>query len=96
MPPNGAVKSIACLTNMGVVHPSTRETGVLRSLSDGLSEVFNSNEIGVHMVQADVDGMPLCDLLRNLDPSVAITVEEESAKPLGPSVRRRGPVVQTV
>ena len=31
---NGVVKSIACLTNV-VVHLSTRETGVLRSLSDG-------------------------------------------------------------
>lgn len=39
------------------------------------------------MVQAGVDGMRftvdsapnLCELLRNLDPSVAITVEEESA-----------------
>jgi len=44
-----------------------------------LSEVFNRNQIGVHMIQADVDSMLLCDLLRNLDPSVAITVEEESA-----------------
>ena len=50
-----------------LVHLSTRETGVLRSLSDGLSEVFNSNQVGVHMVQADVDGMLLCDLVRNLD-----------------------------
>jgi aspartokinase len=32
---NGVVKSIACLTNVAVVHLSTRETGVLRSLSLG-------------------------------------------------------------
>ena len=32
---NGVVKSIACLTNGAVVNLSTRETGVLRSLSDG-------------------------------------------------------------
>ena len=32
---NGVVKSIACLTNVAVVRLSTRETGVLRSLSDG-------------------------------------------------------------
>jgi aspartate kinase len=86
-PTNGVVKSIACLTNLAVVHLSTRETGVLRSFSDGLSELFDRNQIAVPMVQADADGMrftvdstpQLCELLRHLDSSVAITVEEESA-----------------
>jgi aspartate kinase len=84
---NGVVKSIACLMNVAVVHLSTRETGLLRGISDGLSDLFERKQIGVHMVQVNADGMhltvdhspQLCELLRNLDASVAIAVEEESA-----------------
>jgi len=84
---NGVVKSIACLMNVAVVHLSTRETGLLRGISDGLSDLFERNQIGVHLVQADAGGMrftvdhspQLCELLHDLDSSVAISVEEESA-----------------
>jgi aspartate kinase len=84
---NGVVKSIACMMNVAVVNLATNETGVLRGLSDGLSDLFRRNQIGVHLVQADADGMSftvdnapeLAELLRNVDSSVSITVEEESA-----------------
>lgn len=87
LPTNGVVKSIACLMNVAVVHLSTRQTGFLRGISDGLSDLFERSHIHVHMVQADAQGMcftidyspQLCELLRSLDSTVAITVEEECA-----------------
>jgi aspartate kinase len=73
---NGVVKSIACLTNVAVVPLHAGNRSPAKSLPR-LSELFNCNQIGVHMVQAGVDGMRftvdsapnLCELLRNLDPS---------------------------
>jgi aspartate kinase len=85
-PTNGVVKSIACLTNVAVVHLTARETGILRGVSDGLSDLFERSQVQIHMVQAHgegvrfaVDNSPqLSELLRDLD-SVGVTVEEDSA-----------------
>lgn len=83
---NGLVKSIACLMNVAVVHLFARPTGILRSISDGLSELFERNQVRIHGVEAHDDGvrfavdnlLQVAEVLRNLDSSIATAVEEDS------------------
>jgi aspartate kinase len=83
---NGVVKSIACLMNVAVVHLFARPAGILRSISDGLSDLFERNQVRIHGVEAHDDGVRLAvdnllqvaEVLRNLDSSIATAVEEDS------------------
>ena len=84
---SGVVKSIACLKNVAVVHLATQEAGIPRGISDGLSDLLERRQIQIHAVEAHRGGVRfaigntpvLPEVLRNLDRSVAVTVEEDSA-----------------
>jgi aspartate kinase len=83
----GTVKAITCRTGMTVVHLLVPGTGMLSVISDGLNDLFERNQVRVEMVQAQQDGVSfavessprLPELLRGVDGSVRIVVEEDSA-----------------
>jgi aspartate kinase len=83
----GVVKSVASKTGMTVIHLFVPETGILPSIAEGLSDRFERNQVHVEFVQAQPDGVSFAvqsspqipDLLRDLDSSVRISVEEDSA-----------------
>jgi aspartate kinase len=84
---NPAVKCIACLQDMAVIHLNVRGAAGLASVSDGLHHLFTRNRVAVHLVQARPDGLSfavtnspdLPGLLRHLDSSIAVAVEENMA-----------------
>ena len=84
---NGTVKSIACKKGMTVVHLDVRHAGGLSSITDGLGNLFARHNIAVELVQARqagvsfaVENSPLLpELLRKVDRSVQVRVEEERA-----------------
>jgi aspartate kinase len=81
------VKCIACLKDMAVIHLNVRGAAGLASVSNGLHQLFTQNGVAVHLVQARADGLSfavtnspeLPNLLRHLDSSIAVTVEENLA-----------------
>jgi len=81
------VKSIACKTGMTVVHLDVRHAGGLPSITEGLGGLFARNNIAVELVQARQAGVSfaienstlLPELLRKVDRSVQVRVEEERA-----------------
>jgi aspartate kinase len=83
----GTVKAITSRTNMTVVHLFVPGSGMLPGISDGLNDLFERNHVKVEMVQAQRDGVSfavessprLPELLRGVDQSVRIVVEEDSA-----------------
>jgi aspartate kinase len=83
---NGVVKSIACLMNVAVVHLFARPAGILRSISDGLSDLLERNQVRIHGVEAHAHGvrfavdnsLQLAEVLRNLGSSIGTAVEEDS------------------
>ena len=83
----GVVKSITSKTGMTVIHLFVSQTGILRSIAEGLSDRFERNQVHVDFVQAQPDGVSFAvqsspqipDLLRDLDSSVRVSVEEDSA-----------------
>ena len=83
----GVVKSVTSKTGMTVIHLFVPQTGILRSIAEGLSDRFERNQLHVDFVQAQPDGVSFAvqsssqipDLLRDLDSSVRISVEEDSA-----------------
>jgi aspartate kinase len=83
----GVVKAIACKTGMTVVHLFVQEAGMLPVISSALSDLFERHGVNVEMVQAQTAGVSfavessphLGELLRGIDPSVRIAVEENSA-----------------
>jgi len=88
--PNGSgvtVKSIACKTGMTVVHLDVRHVGGLPSITEGLGSLFARNHITVELVEARPAGVSfaienstlLPELLRKVDRSVQVRVEEERA-----------------
>jgi len=87
--PNGTsiVKSIACKTGMTVVHLDVRHVGGLLSITEGLGNLFARNQIAVELVQARQGGVSfavenstrMSELLRNVDQSVQVRVEEDRA-----------------
>lgn len=85
--PDGTVKSIACRTGMTVVHLDVCHVGGLPSITDGLGSLFTHHRIAVEHVQARPTGVSfaiensplLPELLRNVDQSVQMRVEEETA-----------------
>jgi aspartate kinase len=82
---SGIVKSIACQTDMAVIHLTVQRAAGLQVISDALNELFLRNGIAVHLVQARPDGVSfgvansplLPEVLRSVDESVRITVEED-------------------
>jgi aspartate kinase len=83
----GLVKCVAAKTGMTVIHLFVPFTGMLRSITEALSERFEQNQVKVEFVQAQPDGVSfalhssvhLPELIRDIDPSVRISVEENSA-----------------
>jgi aspartate kinase len=83
----GVVKSITSKPGMTVIHLFVPQTGMLRSIAEGLSDRFERNQMPVEFVQAQSDGVSFAvqscsqvpELLRDLDSSVRVAVEEESA-----------------
>ena len=83
----GTVKAITCRTGMTVVHLFVPGSGMLPGISDGLNDLFERNQVKVEMVQAQQDGVSfavessprLPELLRGVDESVRIVVDEDSA-----------------
>jgi len=85
--PGGTVKSIACRTGRTVVHLDVRHIGRLPSITEGLGHLFARHNIAVELVQARLTGVSfaiensplLPELLRKVDQSVQVRVEEETA-----------------
>ena len=83
----GMVKSVTSKTGMTVIHLFVPQTGMLRSIAEGLSDRFERNQVHVEFVQAHPDGVSFAvrnsrqipELLRDLDSSVRVAVEEDSA-----------------
>jgi aspartate kinase len=83
----GVVKAIACKTGMTIVHLVVPEAGILPGVTEGLYDLFERHRVKVEMVQAQPDGVSFAvqnsaqipELLRSVDHTVRITVEEQSA-----------------
>jgi aspartate kinase len=83
----GVVKSITSRTGMTVIHLIMQESGMLRSVAEGLSDRFERNQVHVEFVKAKSDGVSFAvqtspripELLRDLDSSVRVAVEVDSA-----------------
>jgi aspartate kinase len=83
----GVVKSVTSQTGMTVIHLFVEQTGMLRSIAEGLNDRFERNQVHVEFVQAQPDGVSfavqsspqIAELLRDVDSSVRVAVEEESA-----------------
>jgi aspartate kinase len=83
----GVVKSITSKPGMTVIHLFVPRTGMLRSISEGLSDRFARNQVPVEFVQAQPDGVSFAvlssrqipELVRDLDSSARVAVEEDSA-----------------
>jgi len=81
------VKSITCKTGMTVVHLDVRHAGGLPSITEGLGDLFRRNQIAVELVQARQSGVSFAvesctrmpELLRHVDRSVQVRVEEDRA-----------------
>jgi aspartate kinase len=83
----GTVKSIACKTGMTVVHLDVRHVGGLASITEGLGSLFARNQVAVELVEARQAGVSfavensnrLPELLRSVDQSVQVRVEQDRA-----------------
>lgn len=83
----GTVKSVACRKDMAVVHLTVRRAAGLQPISAGLDELFARHGLAVTLAQARPDGVSfavenspeLPGLLRRIDASVQVTVEERIA-----------------
>ncbi len=83
----GIVKCLTSKAGMAVVHLRVKSTGTLSSITDGLADLFAREHIPVDLIQARERGISfavenwpgLSDVLRKVDESVEITVEEDRA-----------------
>jgi aspartate kinase len=83
----GVVRAITCKTGMSVIRLLVYEMGILRSVSEGLSDLLERNQVAVEMVQMQPDGVSfavessprLTELLRNVVGSIRIKVQEGRA-----------------
>lgn len=83
----GVVNAIICQTGMSVVRLFVTELGILRSVTEGLSNLFERNSVTVEMVQMQPDGVSfavetsphLRELLRSVVFSVRIRVQDGCA-----------------
>jgi aspartate kinase len=82
----GLVKSLNSKSGLAVVHLRVTNSGILSSLTDGLADLFAREQVAVEMIQAHADGISfavrnwpgLPAVLRQVDPSVRIEVQEDS------------------
>ncbi len=83
----GEVSAIICQTGMSVVRLFVSELGILRSVTEGLSNLFERNNVTVEMAQMQRDGVSfavessprLPELLRSVVFSVRIRVQDGCA-----------------
>jgi len=83
----GIVKCLTCRAGMAVVHLRVKNRGMLSSITDGLADLFAREHIAVDLIQAQEQGISfavenwpgLAEVLRKVDESVDITVEEDRA-----------------
>jgi len=83
----GMVKCIISKPGMAVVHLRAANQGALSSITDGWSDLFNRENIPIDLIQAHEQGISfalqnwpgLSAVLRKIDESVSITVDENCA-----------------
>jgi aspartate kinase len=83
----GIVKCLTSKAGMAVVHLRAKNKGLLSGLTDGLADLFAREHVAVDMIQAQEKGISfavenwpgLSAVLRKVDRSVDITVEEDRA-----------------
>jgi len=83
----GIVKCLTSKAGMAVVHLRVKSQGMLSSITDGLADMFAREHIPVDLIQAREQGISfavenwpgLAEVLRQVDESVDITVEEDRA-----------------
>ena len=83
----GIVKCLTSKAAMAVVHLRVKNRGMLSSITDGLADLFAREHIAVDLIQAQEQGISfalenwpgLSQVLRKVDESVDITVEEDRA-----------------
>jgi aspartate kinase len=83
----GIVKCLTSKAEMAVVHLRVKNQGMLSSITDGLADLFAREHIAVDLIQAHEQGISfavenwpgLSEVLRKVDESVTITVEEDRA-----------------
>ena len=83
----GTVKCLTSKAGMAVVHLRVKNQGMLSSITDGLADLFARENIPVDLIQAREQGISfavenwpgLSEVLRKVDESVEIAVEEDLA-----------------
>jgi aspartate kinase len=83
----GIVKCLTSKAGLAVVHLRVENRGMLSSITDGLADLFAREHIAVDLIQAQEQGISfalenwpgLSQVLRKVDESVDITVEEDRA-----------------
>ena len=83
----GIVKCLTSKTGMALVHLRVKSRGMLSSITDGLADLFAGEHVSVDSIQAHEQGISfavqswpgLAAVLRKVDESVEITVEEDRA-----------------
>ena len=83
----GIVKCLTSKAGLAVVHLRVENRGMLSSITDGLADLFAREHIAVDLIQAQEQGISfalenwpgLSQVLRKVDESVDITVEEGRA-----------------
>jgi aspartate kinase len=84
---SGIVKCLTCKVGMSVVHLRVRHRGMLSSITDGLADLFAHEHVSIDLIQTREQGISfavsnwpgLSDVLRKVDESVEIAVEEDRA-----------------
>jgi aspartate kinase len=83
----GIVKCLTSKAGMSVVHLRVRNRGMLSSITDGLADLFAREHVSVDLIQAREQGISfavsdwpgLSEVLRKVDESVEIAVEQDRA-----------------
>lgn len=83
----GTVKCLTSKAGMAVVHLRVKNRGMLSSITDGLADLFAREHIAVDLIQAHEQGISfavenwpgLAAVLRKVDESVDVTLEEDRA-----------------
>jgi aspartate kinase len=83
----GSVKCLTSKAGMAVVHLRVKNRGMLSSITDGLADLFAREHVAVDLIQAQEQGISfalenwpgLSQVLRKVDESVDVTVEEDRA-----------------
>jgi aspartate kinase len=83
----GIVKCLTSKAGMAAVHLRVKNRGILSSITDGLADLFARENVPVELIQAHEQGISfavqnwpgLSGLLRKVDESVNVTVEEDRA-----------------